>query len=71
VTPRRIATRLGRPAHELFAGRITASLIREHGSYEAAKTALEPVASSAPPRAETVPPTSPRRRGRRGVKGAA
>ena len=29
-----------RPAHEHFVGRVTASMIREHGSHEAARAAL-------------------------------
>lgn len=36
-----IARRNGRPAHEAFTGMVTASLIREHGSYEAARKALD------------------------------
>ena len=30
-----------RPAHEHFVARVTASMIREHGSYEAARAALQ------------------------------
>lgn len=35
-----IARRNGSPAHEAFTGRVTASLLAEHGSYEAARKAL-------------------------------
>jgi len=38
---RRIALRNGRPAHEAFKGRVTLSDIARHGSYQAAREALE------------------------------
>lgn len=35
------ATRLNVPAHRLFTGRVTATLIRQHGSYERARRVLD------------------------------
>lgn len=35
-----IARRNGSPAHEAFTGRVTASLLAQHGSYEAARAYL-------------------------------
>jgi hypothetical protein len=45
----RPATRCGQPAHLAFTGRVTASLIAEHGSYDAARAFLAASGNTPPP----------------------
>ena len=45
----RLSTRFGEPAHLHFAGRVTASMIREHGSYQAARAFLSAASGVLPP----------------------